>query len=103
MDKIAIGTGVFYSAGSDRYPGTIQKVSADGKTFWFTNDHCVNKAVYPDQDWEMTPRICDVESEMTCVKMVTRGNKKGSWTVGGKAGGTQIHVGVKRKYYDPHF
>ena len=98
-----VGMGITYGAGSDRYVGTIHKVSPDGKTFWFTDDHCKNTAVFPDQEWEMTPRPETDTDKMSMVKMVARGKKKGAWTIGGKADGTRVSVGVRNKYCDPHF
>lgn len=104
MTKAPIhGMGLAYGAGSDRYVGTIQKVSPDGKTFWFTEDHTTNKAVFPDQDWLCIPRFEDDESKMSKVAQVTRGKKKGMWTIGGKADGMVVHLGVKNKYVDPSF
>lgn len=99
----AHGMGLTYSAGSDRYVGTIQKVSPDGKTFWFTEDHTINKAVFPDQDWCYIPRFEDDTAKMTMVSRVTRGKKKGLWTIGGKAAGTTVHLGVRNKHVDPSF
>lgn len=101
--KPEIGMGVTYGAGSDRYVGTIHAVAEDGKTFWFTDDHTINKAIFPDQDWRYIPRFEDDTAKMTMVSRVTRGKKKGLWTIGGKAAGTTVHLGVRNKHVDPSF
>lgn len=98
-----VGMGVTYGVGSDRYAGTIHSVSDDGKTFWFTDDHAVNRAVFPEQDWVLTPQAETDPNKMSRVSRVTRGKKKGTWTIGGKADGQVIHLGFRTKHVDPSF
>ena len=73
------GLGVTVQVGSDRYAGTITRVSASGKTFWFTLDG-------RSQGEERRAFL----------------NKHNSWCQSGycKWG---VTLGVREPYRDPHF
>lgn len=98
-----VGMGVTYGTGSDSYAGTIQAVSPDGRAFWFTDDQATNLAVWPEQEWMLVSRPETDREKMVQVGRVSRGKLKGAWTIGGRATGTKIHLGFRRKHVDPHF
>lgn len=98
-----IGLGITYSVGSDRHVGTIQKVSSDGKKFWFTDDKSTNIAVWPEQEWVHVSQPTSDENQMTSVGKISSGNKKGQWSIGGLSRGTPVKLGVRNKNVDPSF
>lgn len=98
-DKVKIepevGMGVTWGAGSDRYPGTISRVSASGKTFWYKRDdfrRTDSNGLSEDQEYEITPNPDYSECRV-------------SWTKRGwkEVGGGGVGVGFRRAYQDPHF
>lgn len=103
MDEINIGDGATYSVGSDRYPATVVgwKEYKSGPNAGELRDIIVQtdkyEAVsgkYPDLEYAYT-RNPDG-------KILTfRKNKRGHFVL--LTGGSYLHVGTRRYYYDPHF
>ncbi len=92
-----VGMGITYSVGSDSYPGTISRVSASGKTFWFKKDDFrarKDSNYYGNQKWIYLP---DPEAQE---EKVTRSKRTGKWR---RQGGGHVYVGERETYQDPHF
>lgn len=87
--------GVTFGAGSDRYPGTISRVSESGKTFWYKRDDFkrIDKNGFSeDQTYDIQPYPNGPEHRVSLTK---RG-----WT---EVGGGAVGVGFRRAYQDPHY
>ncbi len=90
-----VGMGVTFGAGSDRYPGTISRVSDSGKTFWYKRDdfrRTDSNGYGGQQEYDITPNPDNGEYRVSLTK---RGWKE--------IGGGLIGVGFRRAYQDPHF
>lgn len=93
-----VGMGVTYSIGSDRYAGTISRVSKSGKTFWYRKDDVrATKAhnYYGKQSYIYIPRPDGAE-----IRVSKR--KDGRWRESGGSCGS-VFVGEREHYSDPHF
>jgi hypothetical protein len=102
-ENIYTGAGAFYTVGSDRYPATVVawKEFQSGENAGEIREVTVQGDAYraisgqlPDAEYEFTPnpngRV-----------LVFRKNKQGRFVNVG--GGSYLHVGERRFYYDPHF
>lgn len=90
-----VGMGVTFGAGSDRYPGTISRVSDSGKTFWYKRDdfrRTDNNGFSEMQEYDITPNPNGAEHRVSLTKRGWR-----------EVGGGSIGVGFRRAYMDPHF
>jgi len=90
------GTPVTRYVGSDSYPGTIVRVSASGKTFWYKKDtmHARKCNAYTeDQSWiyGVNPQAEEIRAHLT---------KRGYWK---DSRGSRLHIGERRAYMDPSF
>ena len=110
----APGVGVTYFGWSDIEPGTILRVSPNGKRIWFRFDNTklLNgvDSGEPDaltfspggfvghtsgvQRWEITPAATGSERSETL-------RQDGSWRIVGTS--TKIKIGERRKHYDFNF
>ena len=97
-----VGMGVTECVGSDRYAGTITRVSKSGKQFWFTHDDVKlvdGSCMSEHQVYEYTPRPDGGE---ICAKLSrTRYDLgKNVYRVGKY---TRVALNVRRQYSDPSF
>jgi hypothetical protein len=91
-----VGMGVTYGVGSDRYAGTITRVTASGKTFWWKMDDyklIEGNGMSEQQVYEYSPR----ENAQERVARALRNGK------GFQSNGCRIGVGFRRTYLDPSF
>lgn len=93
------GDGVTVSVGSDRYAGTIDKVSKSGKTIWFRYDNSRridnNGAFSESQTYEYE------ENFDAPLRQASR-RKDGRYRQKGQDWGS-VTIGVRNAYRDPHF
>lgn len=94
--KPAVGMGVTQVIGSDRYPGTISRVSASGKTFWFKRDNYKRT----DRNGISESQTYEYSADPNCYETEVRRRKDGSWQ---EIGGGYVNVGFRRAYLDPSF
>lgn len=94
-----VGMGITVSLCSDRYAGTIERVSPSGRTVWFRRDTATpnigtdgygpaNSEFY-NYSYEPNPHA-PLE--------IARHGKRG-W----KSGGNRVTLNVRSEYYDPSF
>jgi hypothetical protein len=91
-----IGMGVTFGYGSDRYPGTVTRVSDTGASFWFTRDgykRTDKNGLSEMQQYEYTPDPEGVEHRASL--SLTRGAYRRQ--------GAYIALGYRQAYMDPHF
>lgn len=103
MENLQIGDGAFFTSGSDRYPATVVgwnefktgKNAGDIREIIVQRDlYSVKSGVYPNCEYEYTP-------DPTGTRLTFRKNAKGHFVL--INGGSYLHVGERRFYYDPHF
>jgi hypothetical protein len=91
-----VGAGVTELSYTDRRPGTISRVSASGKTFWYRDDRVavVGEAnPYGRQEWEIARDDSAPETKVTL-------RKDGVWR---NEFGRAVLVGVREMHYDYNF
>lgn len=95
-----VGMGITYSIGSDRYAGTITRVSKTGKTFYFRNDDVnpgPNYDYYRNQVYIYSPSDKQPEQKAFYQKGSKRFRVSGHETTG------LIRLNERKAYSDPHF
>jgi hypothetical protein len=92
--KPTVGMGVTVVMWTDRYPGTIVRVSPSGKTFQYQED----KATRTDSNGMSESQTYRFEPNPAATVRTARLTKSG-W----KDKGTRIAVGVRSRYYDFSF
>lgn len=95
-----VGDGITLAVGSDRYPGTIVRVSATGKTFWYTKDdfrRTDSNGYGGHQEYEYI-----IDPEGTEYRAFQK-RRKGVIVGWQSEGGSPIGLGGRRAYQDPHF
>jgi hypothetical protein len=95
--KPEVGMGATVLAWTDRYAGTITKVSPSGKTIEVTEDDTeliAGKMLSEHQEYRYTPNP-------NGRKRTFRLNKKGCWRETGRGAG--LRLGTREAYRDPSF
>ena len=91
-----VGMGVTILSWTDRHAGTISRVSASGKTFWYRDDDAERvdaNGMSECQEYEYTPRPDISEAKVTL-------RKDGRWK---EQGGRTVQLGSRRAYHDYSF
>ena len=98
--KPEVGMGVTWGFGSDRYPGTIVKVSDSGKTVWFQRDYCdhVSGSFFTNDAVHTFHRNIEGELVKATLRRNGRYHMKGCSMRYGS-----IIIGTRDYYQDPHF
>jgi hypothetical protein len=90
-----VGMGVTILMWTDRHAGTITRISASGKTFWFKQD----RAIRTDTNGMSESQMYRFEPDPSARERSARLTKSGAW----KDHGTQIRVGDRNEYHDFSF
>ncbi len=96
-----VGMGMTFCVGSDRYAGTITRVSPSGKTFWFTQDefrHTKNSGGHFSESQNYI-YITNPEGEEKRATL----RKNGRFRVSGYDTTGTVTLGIRRAYQDPSF
>ena len=102
--EVEVGDGVTYSVGSDRYAGTVQKVSESGKTVYFTDDEAKNVGdYYGQQEWvyESVPAqesVNPLGETASNLKAARWNEKRQGYLYYGR-----VLAAGRHAYQDPHF
>ncbi len=102
-NKIAVGDGMTYSIGTDRYPYTVIEVSSNGKSAIIQEDSCVmssNGDYFGNQDWIISPNPNGPKREISLTAKKIGKNIVSFWK--SKGGSSRFYLG-RSKYEDPHF
>lgn len=102
MEKVKpeVGMGATICLWTDRHAATVIKVSPSGREVTVQHDHArlTNKdGIYGNQTYEYSPNP-DGPTEVFTLRKNGRYTRKGE-----EMGGTTLHVGDRREYYDPSF
>jgi hypothetical protein len=93
-----VGMGLTLFLGSDRYAGTIMKVTASKKTFWFTRD--VSNPT-PDSDFYDEQKYTYKPNPNEWLVKVVHERKGNNWKTPGN--GYLVVIGKRDEYRDPSF
>lgn len=105
-ETVKVGDGVTWGVGSDRYAATVTRVSASGKTIWFTDDEyraAEGHQYYGSQkyEYESVPEMEYVDpmgETRSNVKSARWNAKRNVFVYFGRAVGSGRHA-----YQDPSF
>jgi hypothetical protein len=91
-----VGMGVTILMWTDRYAGTITRVSPSGKTFWYREDKatCTGNGMNESQTWTHEP-------DPNAPEHAARLSKRGEWHR--SPGSTRLALGYRNTYRDPSF